>query len=197
MLEAHPQHFAVCGEADSAAETLRVLRDARPDVAIVDLSLDGGNGLELVKKLTALEGHPQVLVYSMHDEALFAERSLRAGAKGYLNKQESTEAVYDAIRRVASGRMYLSAAMTDRLLSRQVAGGTEIGAESEMTLLSDRELEVFELIGQGVATRQIAERLHLSPKTIETYRENIKHKLGLANAAELAQHAVQWVLTRG
>ena len=129
----------------------------------------------------------------MHDESLFADRALHAGAKGYINKEEAMDKLIDAIRRVAAGRVYLSDQMTDRLLCRQVGAGDE-RPKSALETLSDRELEVFEQIGHGVTTRQIAEKLHLSPKTVETYRENIKHKLNLANATELTQHAVQWVL---
>jgi DNA-binding NarL/FixJ family response regulator len=128
----------------------------------------------------------------MHDEALYAERALRAGARGYINKEEATERMIAALRRVIDGHVYLSTAMTDRMLSRSIGG--EEPDKSAIETLSDRELEVFEQIGHGVTTRQIAEKLHLSPKTVETYRENIKAKLNLANATELTQHAVQWVL---
>jgi len=183
----------VCGEANGMAEAMKAYFDTKPEVVVVDISLHNGSGIELVKELVAHDERLKILVCSMHDESLFADRALHAGAKGYINKEEATEKLIDAIRRVAAGRVYLSDQMTDRMLCRQVGAGEE-HPKSAIETLSDRELEVFEQIGHGVTTRQIAEKLHLSPKTVETYRENIKHKLNLANATELTQHAVQWVL---
>jgi DNA-binding NarL/FixJ family response regulator len=185
--------FLVCGEANGMAQAMKLYRETKPDVIVADVSLEDGSGIELVKEVVAHDPQMKVLVCSMHDETLFAERALNAGAKGYINKDEATERLIAAIRRVAEGHVYLSERMTDRLLTRQIGAG-DAPPRTSIESLSDRELEVFEQIGHGITTRQIAEKLHLSPKTIETYRENIKHKLNLANATELTQHAVQWVL---
>lgn len=182
----------VVGQAGGLAEAMRLHRELRPDIVVADVSLADGNGLELVKEVVAQDQHAKVLVQSMHEESLYAERSLRAGARGYINKEESPTQLIAAIRHVLHGRVYLSSRMTDRLLNRSVRG---IDADcSPIESLSDRELEVFEQIGRGMTTRRIAQNLYLSPKTIETYRENIKTKLSLRNATELTQHAVQWVL---
>jgi DNA-binding NarL/FixJ family response regulator len=182
----------VCGEAEGLSQAMKRLHECDPDVVIADISLENGSGLELIKELQSIRPAVKILVCSMHDEALYAERALRAGARGYINKEEATERMIAALRRVIDGHVYLSTAMTDRMLSRSIGG--EEPDKSAIETLSDRELEVFEQIGHGVTTRQIAEKLHLSPKTVETYRENIKAKLNLANATELTQHAVQWVL---
>lgn len=183
----------VCGEADGESDALQKFRELVPDVVIVDMSLNEGTGLELIKELKSQRHDVKVLVWSMHDESLFAERAVRAGALGYVNKAESTSQMVQAIRRVASGKVYLSERMTNRMLCRTMGAGNG-DQRTPMETLSDRELEVFEEIGRGVTTRQIAEKLALSPKTVETYRENIKAKLDLANATQLTQHAVQWVL---
>jgi DNA-binding NarL/FixJ family response regulator len=185
--------MAVCGEAEGMSQALQLFHECSPHVVIADISLENGSGIELAKELTAQDENVRILVCSMHEETLFAERALHAGAKGYINKEQATEKLIEAIRRVAAGRVYLSDQMTDRMLCRQVGTG-EAPPRSTIETLSDRELEVFEQIGHGVTTRQIAEKLHLSPKTVETYRENIKHKLNLSNATELTQHAVRWVL---
>jgi len=182
----------VCGQAGGLAEAMRLHREEKPDIVVADVSLADGNGLELVKELVAQNADVKVLVQSMHEESLYAERSLRAGARGYINKEEAPTQLITAIRQVLKGRVYLSTRMTDRLLNRSVRG---VEADrSPIESLSDRELEVFEQIGRGMTTRRIAQNLYLSPKTIETYRENIKTKLSLLNATELTQHAVQWVL---
>jgi DNA-binding NarL/FixJ family response regulator len=181
----------VCGEAGSAAEALTALA-TRPDLIIVDLSLQTGHGLDLIRQLKARDEELRILVLSMHDESLFAERVLRAGALGYVSKQEAPGQVISAIRQVLDDKVYLSQAMTERLLRR--ASGREADAVLPGDTLSDRELTVFQMIGEGLPTREIATRLHLSVKTIETYRENIKAKLGLKNSAELSRHAAQWVL---
>lgn len=182
----------VVGQAGGLAEAMRLHRELKPDIVVADVSLTDGNGLELVKEMIAQDSQAKVLVQSMHEESLYAERSLRAGARGYINKEESATQLVNAIRHVLHGRVYLSTRMTDRLLNRSVRG---IDADrSPIESLSDRELEVFEQIGRGMTTRRIAQNLYLSPKTIETYRENIKTKLCLRNATELTQHAVQWVL---
>jgi len=182
----------VCAEAETAADTLRLIRQHQPDLAIVDLALKDRNGLDLVKDLKSHFAKLPILMLSMHDESLYAERALRAGALGYVMKQEATETVILAIRRVLAGQIYLSEKISSRLLGTFVSG-TDSGTGSSYDRLSDRELEVFELIGQGLGTRQIAEKLHLSVKTIEAYREHIKEKLKLQNASELTLHAFHWI----
>lgn len=186
----------VCGESDEMPAAITLIREIDPDFVIVDISLKAGNGLELVKHVRATHPHVKMLVCSMHDESLFAERCLRAGANGYLNKEAASERVIEAIRTIRSGKAFISEQLADRLLAR-VVGGEDPLQRSPIENLTDRELEVFGLIGQGLTTRQIAERLHLSHKTIESYRENIKTKLGIKNAAELSRHAVQWVMENG
>jgi DNA-binding NarL/FixJ family response regulator len=183
----------VCGEARGLGEAMRAFHNFHPHLITADILLDNGTGLELTKELTALDRNAQVLICSMHDEALYAERALRAGAKGYISKTEPADVILSAMRRVLGGRIYLSPRMTERMLSR-TTGHDDGLAGSPVDSLSDRELEVFEAIGHGLSTKQIAAKLELSPKTIETYRENIKQKLGLRNATELTQHAVRWVL---
>ena len=192
LIEGEPD-LEVCGQAASLPEAIKVFRESQPDLVLLDLSLGDGSGIELIKDLKARSEDVRILVSSMHDESLFAERVLRAGAKGYINKHEATENLLDAIRHVLEGRVYLSSKMADRLLHRMVGPG-DPSERSSIESLSDRELEVFQMIGGGLTTRQIAEKLYLSPKTIETYRENIKTKLNLANGSELTYHAVQWVL---
>ena len=193
LLIANEPDLEVCGEAADSGEAVRQLTATRPDLIVVDISLHSGNGIELIKQIRSRDPNVKMLVSSMHDESLFAERALRAGAMGYINKAEATDKVVEAIRQVVRGKIYLSPRMTERMLCRAI--GTEESLEtSPIDNLSDRELEVFELIGQGLTTRQIANKLHLSPKTVETYRENIKSKLNLSNATELTRHAVQWTL---
>ena len=182
----------VCAEAATIDEAMEALK-ADPDLIVVDISLKEGSGIELIKQIKAKDSEIKMLVSSMHDESLFAERALHAGAKGYINKQESTENVLDAIRHVLDGHIYLSPKMTGRLL-HGVVEGQRVPETSSIEKLSDRELQVFERIGQGMSTRQIANQLHLSIKTIETHREHIKSKLNLKNGAELSRHAVRWVL---
>ena len=180
-----------CGEAESAAGALRAVAEIRPDVAVVDLTLRGKGGLELVKDLHARHPDLPVLVLSMHDESLYAERALRAGARGYIMNDGRMDEVIQALRQILDGRVYLSQRMTSRLLGRLTGGGAADG-ESPISALTDRELEVFEMIGRGLATRDIADRLHLSVKTIDTHRENIKRKLNLSGATELYRHAFLW-----
>ncbi len=182
----------VCGEASDAPDALRQVETKHPDVVVVDISLQAGNGIELIQQIKERDERIKTIVSSMHDESLFAERALRAGAMGYINKQEPTERVIDAIHEVLSGQVYLSARMANRLLQSVVGGETL--EQDPIGSLSNRELEVFELIGQGLTTKKIAGRLHLSPKTIETHREKIKTKLNLNNSTELSRRAVQWVL---
>ncbi|MEX0718186.1 MAG: response regulator transcription factor [Planctomycetaceae bacterium] len=183
----------VCGDAADAGEALRLVETTKPDLIVIDISLKEGNGIELCKDIRFQYPQVKMLVASAHDEALYAERVLRAGATGYVNKEEAIDQLIEAIRLVLSGKIYLSDEMTERMLCRAV-GSDDHAGESAVASLSDREIEVFEFIGHGMTTRQIAEKLDLSPKTIESYRENIKTKLNLKNGAELTQHAVRWVL---
>ena len=186
--------FTVVAEADGVTEAFARFQEREPDLVIIDLSLKDGSGIELIKEIHGTDPEVKMLVSSMHDETLFAERVLRAGAKGYISKQEATGSIVDAARTVLGGRVFLSNAMSDQMLHRLVNSDEEDAARSPIETLSDRELEVFEMIGQGLTTRQIAQKLDLSPKTVETYRENIKSKLSLANGTALTRHAVQWLL---
>jgi DNA-binding NarL/FixJ family response regulator len=186
----------VCGEASDMSEALRLIAEARPDVAVVDLSLKTGSGIDLIKRIKDRDDTIRILVWSMHSESLYAERALRAGALGYVNKDQATGTIVEAIRRVLEYKVYLSEAMTERVLQRSVGGAREEVARSPLDALADRELEVFGLIGDGVKTAQIAERLHLSVKTIETYRDRIRQKLNLSDGAELVRCAVQWALEK-
>jgi DNA-binding NarL/FixJ family response regulator len=181
----------VCAQADSAAKALSIIPAAMPDAAIVDISLEGRSGLELIKDLKARHPDLPVMALSMHDETLYAERALRAGARGYVMKKESTHDMVTGLRRVLEGGFHVSERMASRIL-RQYANHEPATPRSPVELLSDRELEVFQFIGQGVGTRQIAERLHLSMKTVSCYRQNIKTKLNLKNASELVSHAIHW-----
>jgi DNA-binding NarL/FixJ family response regulator len=183
--------LVVCEQAEDAAEAMGIIKKLKPDMAIVDISLKETSGMELIKDIKVKYPNLAVLALSMHDESLYAERALRAGAKGYVMKAEATEKVVTAIRKILSGQIYVSDRMAAKMVRKLVGGSPDVGV-SAIERLSDRELEVFRLIGQGYGTRQIAERLHLSIKTIETYREHIKEKLNLADASELLQYAIQW-----
>jgi len=185
--------LVVCGEAEDPVTALRQIAALKPDVAIVDLSLKDKSGLELVKDIRVRFAKLPVLVLSMHEETLYAQHALRAGAKGYIMKEEAPERVRLAIHTVLDGGIYLSDKMTARTLSQYATKEAPV-VDSPLESLTDRELEVFELIGQGLGTRRISERLHLSVKTIESYRARIKDKLGLRDASELVKHAVEWVL---
>jgi DNA-binding NarL/FixJ family response regulator len=186
----------IVGQAADAEEALSAFETLDPDLAIVDVSLPGMSGLELIKHLVALKPDVQVLVVSRHDEALYAERAIRAGARGYVMKLEAGDKIVDAVRHVLRGGIYLSEDLKDRMLFG-AASGSKSPTQSPLEVLSDREIEVFEMTGRGLATREIAERLHLSVKTVESYRARIKTKLNLNTAAELMQHAVQWVEGEG
>lgn len=191
----HEEDLAVCGQAEDAHQAMKVVKELKPDMTIVDISLKETSGMELIKDIKAQFPNLPTLVLSMHDESLYAERALRAGARGYIMKAEATEKVILAIRTILSGQIYISEKMASKMMQKLVGGSTEISA-SPVERLSDRELEVFQLIGKGFGTRQISERLYLSIKTIETYRAHIKEKLNLADAAELLQYAIQWVNSR-
>lgn len=185
-------NLTVCGETDSPTDALEQVSALQPDLAVVDVSLKGTSGIELMKSLRERCPAMIMLVVSMHDEALFAERALRAGAMGYVMKNEAGDKIAVAIQHVLRGELYLSSKMKDRVLHRFVSKKNE-GLVFAMDTLSNRELEVFELIGNGFSTRQIADKLNLSSKTIDSYREHLKLKLGLENGAELMRHAIQWV----
>ena len=182
----------VCGEAEDAPKAFELVGTLRPDVAVVDISLKSGNGIELIKNVKARYPELPILVLSMHDESLYAERALRAGGLGYIMKEEATEQVLVAIRRVLTGEIFLSDKMKSKML-QQLTNGRTKAIVSPIEHLTDRELEVFRLIGEGHSTRQIAGELHLSVRTVEAYREYIKAKLNLKNSTELVQHAFHWV----
>src|ERR1700744_4527662 len=183
--------LAVCGEAEEAQTAMHALSQYQPDILIVDISLNGPDGLDLLKNIrNSYPGLP-VLILSMHDEATYAERALRARANGYIMKQEATEKVLVAVRRILNGEIYLSDRMANKLLHQFFSGGSNY-LGSRLSSLSDRELEVFRLIGEGCSTRQIAERLTLSVKTVETYQAHIKEKLSLQSGRELVQDAIQY-----
>lgn len=188
----HEDDLKVCGDAEDASDALGLIKESEPDMVIVDISLKETSGIELIKDIKAQYPDLSVLALSMYDESLYAERALRAGAKGYIMKAEATENVVTAIRKILSGQIYVSDNMAAKMVRKLVGGSPDVGA-SVIESLSDRELEVFHLIGQGYGTRQVAKRLHLSVKTIETYRAHIKEKLNLADASELLRFAIRWV----
>ncbi|MEF8795796.1 MAG: response regulator transcription factor [Salinivenus sp.] len=183
----------VVGQMSSAEEALEEIEELDPDLAVVDISLPGMSGMELIKHLQSRTPEVKILVVSRHDETLYAERCIRAGAKGYLMKQEAGDVIVKALRKVLDDRIFVSEEINERLLQSMAEGGRERIMQSPLEVLSDRELEVFELTGKGGSTREIAERLHLSVKTVESYRARIKDKLNLDSGNELMKHAVQWV----
>ena len=184
--------FQVCGEADSVPKAIDLIPKINPEVAIIDISLKTTSGIELIKNLTSLSPGLKMLVLSMHDENLYAERALRAGAKGYVMKDQAADTLATAVRRVLDGELYLSDRMKERMLHRFVNNKRDELTFS-MDSLSDREMEVLVHIGNGYSTRQIAAKLNLSVKTIDSYREHLKIKLRLAKGADLVRHAIQWV----
>jgi DNA-binding NarL/FixJ family response regulator len=185
--------LAVCGEAETAGQALDAVANLKPDLVLADISLPGRNGVELIKEIRALQPVVLILVISMHDESLYAERILRAGARGYIMKQESGPTMIQAIRQVLAGRIYLSGKMSARILEN-VTG--KRAKASSIERLSDREFEVFQLIGRGKSTVQIAEELHLSTKTVEAHRARVKEKLDLQTMTELISFASRWVETQ-
>lgn len=182
--------LTVCGEAEDRAQAMTLVRDALPDLVIVDLTLKDSDGLELIKDLRARWPKLAVLVVSMHDESLYAERVIRAGAKGYITKQEATQNILVAVRRVLSGEVYLNDKAANSLIKRLSHHENTKATPAEA--LADRELQVFELTGHGLNTRQIADRLHIGFKTVETYRARIREKLNLKDSTELLQSAINW-----
>jgi DNA-binding NarL/FixJ family response regulator len=183
--------LVVAGEADTSQAAIEALPETQPDLVIVDLVLNGSDGLDLIKAIGALHPAIATLVLSMHDEATYAMRSLRAGAKGYVNKQRLDDTVLIAIHKILAGETYVSAQVEAQFAARYI-GGRTLDTDGPVEALTDRQLQVFRLIGQGQTTRQIAETLSLSIKTIESHREHIKDKLTIETSAELARRAVQW-----
>ena len=193
--------LVICGEASTPTEALHAAEHLQPDLALVDLSMQGGGGIELLKDLRVRQPRLLTLVLSMHDEAIYAERALRAGARGYVMKHEKLDRLLLAINRVLAGQIYVSDNVAAHAVQRLAVGGTGTVPETPevddayVERLTDRELQVFRLIGRGLGTRLIAETLHLSRKTIESHREHIKGKLGLKDGSELIQRAIQWART--
>ena len=183
----------VCGHAEDVGDALRLVESTQPDVAVIDISLASGSGLDLIRQIRTRAPQVKLLVSSMHDETLYAERALQAGALGYINKQEATGRIIEAIHHVLEDRIFLSDSMSDRLLHDLVGAGKR-PKQLSVEKLSDRELEVLSSIGNGLKTAEIAERMNLSVKTVETYRQRIRHKLKLESGAALASFAAQWVL---
>lgn len=184
----------VCGEAADMMTALQLVDTLKPDLAIIDLSLSGGSGINLIEHIKARDSETLMLVASMHEESLYAERVLAAGARGYINKQEAQEKIIQAIRQVLKGKVYLSQHMTERILNNMVTGTEE---KRDIDALSNRELQVFEMIGQGMPPGKMAEQLNLSIKTIETHQAHIKKKLNLTTAHELTHRAIRWILEQG
>lgn len=192
-LETEPD-LVVCGEAGDVPGALSQIDATRPDVAIVDISLARGNGIDLIKRIRERDEALPVLVWSMYPECVYAERALRAGAQGYVNKGRATHEILDALRAVLAGKVYLSGEQADQML-KWLVGRRDV-PKSPIETLSDRELETFELLGEGLGTVQIAKRMHVSPKTVETYRVRIKEKLNLESLPQLMRRAAQWVLEK-
>ncbi len=192
QIVANEADMEICGEAEDSPAAIRGVGEANPDAIIVDISLKGANGLELIKNLKAIHEDIPILVFSMHDETIYAQRALRAGAKAYVMKKESPSKVVDAIRKIIQGEIYVSPSVADQVL-HQIVNGPGNVSTSPVDRLTDRELEVVQLIGRGLSSREIAESLHLSVKTIESHRAHVKEKLSLRNATELVQFSVQWV----
>lgn len=185
--------LSVCGEAEGSQTAFHAVATLHPDIVVLDISLSGPDGLDVLKEIRMKSQSLPVLILSMHDESIYAERAMRAGANGYIMKQEATDKVLVAIRRILQGEVYLSERLTNTMLQQFVRGTSPVKS-SPLVSLTDRELEVFRLIGEGHTTRQIADQLHLSVKTIESYQAHIKEKLALRSARELVQHAIEWTV---
>lgn len=184
--------FTVVGEAETAPAALEAMRQLKPDIVLVDVSMPGTNGIELVKLMLAEQPKLQILMVSMHDESLYALRALRAGAKGYVMKQQALPCLVDALHKIGAGGIYVSPQFGERLIFKAIQGSEgELGTPVDK--LSDRELEVLQIFGRGKSTREVAEELHLSVKTIETHRAHIKEKLGFKDANEMLKFAVEWM----
>ena len=192
QLISHEKDLEACGEAGVAHEALEKINESKPDLVLTDITLPGKSGIELIKDIKAIQPDALVLVISMHDEALYVERVLRAGGRGYIMKQEGGKKIMEAIRQVLEGKIYVSGKMSDKILEI-FSGKRPEDATTPIEKLTDREFEVFQLIGKGLSTIQMAEHLHLSPKTIEVHRANIKAKLQIGTAPELLRYAVRWL----
>jgi DNA-binding NarL/FixJ family response regulator len=188
----HQPDLVVCCEAENAAEALDAVGACRPDLVLADITLPGKSGLELIKDIKAIRPELPILVISMHDESLYAERVLRAGARGYITKQEGGEKLMQAVRHVLSGQIYVSEKMSAHILER-FSGGQAAPVCSLVAQLSDREFGVFELLGQGLSAHEIAARLHISTKTVDAHRANIKAKLVIKTTSELISYAARWI----
>lgn len=186
--------MAVCGDADSAPAALEKILALKPDLVVIDLALAAGSGLDLIKQVRSQNPKLKLLVFSMRDEGVYAERALRAGANGYITKAEGTEKALEAIRAILQGKSFVSEKISAKMVDRIASGGAS--GQTALELLSDRELEVLELIGEGQGSREIAEQLGVSLKTVESHREHIKAKLGLNGASELVRYAINWGRTR-
>jgi DNA-binding NarL/FixJ family response regulator len=184
--------MAFCGEAEDSPSAMKAISQIKPDLVIVDISLKGYNGIELIKNIKAFDSKIQILVLSMHDESVYAMRVLKAGAKAYVMKQEVVDKVMEAVRRIRAGKVFVSERVASRMLDQVVVGG-DPAPDSPVDLLSDRELEIVNMIGSGLPTREIAAKLHISIKTVESHRARIKEKLNLQNAIQLVQFCVRWV----
>jgi DNA-binding NarL/FixJ family response regulator len=195
-LIAQEADLEVCGEAEDAVTAMQSIGALQPDLAVVDITLKDTYGIELIKTLKEREGHIPVLVLSMHDESLYGERAIRAGAKGYLNKQEASKKVVSAIRTILAGEIFVSDKMKADILQK-MSGGQRAEGNSPTSTLTDRELEVFQLLGEGLGVRQIAENLFVSVKTVEAHREHIKQKMNFKSSSELLRFAIQFVLNEG
>jgi len=183
--------LVVCAEAESRPEALEAIEQQHPDLMIVDIALKNSSGMDLIKDIRVRWPHLPILVVSMFDEDIYAERVIRAGAQGYITKQEATRSIVTAIRRVLSGQVYLDDRIASTVITR-LARNPKAGNESSIDVLTDRELQVFELTGDGLSIREIAEKLHVDPTTVETYRARIKEKLALDSSSELLQLAIRW-----
>ena len=192
----HERDLVVCGEAEDAINAMLVIKETDPDLVIVDISLKGRSGVELIKDIKTKYPDLPILTVSMHDESVYAERALRAGACGYIMKEEATTNVVAAVHSVLGGNIYLSSKMAAKMVRKLVSGGP-VTDDIVSDRLSDRELEVFRMIGEGDGTNRIAEILHISVKTVETYREHIKQKLNLSDAIELRKYAISWISSKG
>ncbi len=197
QLIAQESDMMVCGEASSEEEALQALAESEPDVVLIDITLKDSNGINLIKQIRSQDADLALLVLSMHDESLYAERALRAGANGYVMKQQADEAVIEGIRKVLAGELFVSDEVSAKMLRQYIGGPAGEGSDSALRRLSDRELVVFGLIGRGLSTQKIADKLELSVKTVEAHRAHIKKKLEIDDAAQLVHRAVRWVESEG
>lgn len=188
--------FEICGEAESAGEAIKRILESAPDLAIIDIALEGDtDGIELIKAIKARFPEVRTLCLSMYEESIYAERAIRAGAKGYIHKSQGPEHVIKAIRRIMEGKLFLSEDISDTIISKVMHGRPQESSGMQVDLLSDREFEVFLLLGKGYGTKEIAQTMNLSPNTVESHKKNIRDKLGSRDAAELVKAAVLWVST--